>query len=113
MRAKLLPWTVLALLAAVSSSTASSQSHKQPSPAHHVEIKNFHFDPPDLTVRAGSRIEWKNDDIVPHTVTADDGSFGSGKIQPGKTWGYVPKKRGIFGYTCSPHPNMHGKLTVH
>jgi plastocyanin len=112
MRLKLPSWTTLALLAALSTSAASSQARKQASPPQHVQIKSFQFLPPDLTVKAGTPVEWKNDDIVPHTVTADDGTFRSGKIQPGRTWTYTPTKPGTFPYTCTPHPNMHGKLTV-
>ena len=77
-----------------------------------VVIKGFQFQPAELTVKTGQTVEWKNDDMVPHTVTADDGSFRSGKIQPGKTWTYTATKAGTFAYTCSPHPNMRGKLIV-
>ena len=93
--------------------TASSQQHKRVSPVQDVVIKNFQFQPQELTVKTGTTVEWKNEDIVPHTVTADDGSFRSGKINPGKTWKLTAKAAGTFNYTCTPHPNMHGKLTVH
>jgi len=77
-----------------------------------VVIHNFAFQPSDLTVNAGDTIVWKNEDIVSHTVTAADGSFDSDEIKPGKSWKFVAKKTGTFEYACSPHPNMHGKLTV-
>ena len=112
MRMKLLCWLIFAPLAFAHPPVASGQSHKQPSRVQHVVIKNFQFQPADLTVKTGTAIEWKNDDIVPHTVTADDGTFRSGKIEPGKTWRYTASKQGSFSYTCSPHPNMHGRLTV-
>ena len=36
-----------------------------------VEIREFKFEPATLTVHEGDTVEWKNDDNVPHTVTAD------------------------------------------
>jgi plastocyanin len=65
-----------------------------------------------LTVNLGDTIEWKNADIVPHTVTAVNKTFNSGSIAPGASWKYVAKKAGTYLYTCSPHPNMKAKLTV-
>ena len=112
MRCTLLCSTSAVLLAVAFLGTASGQTHKQSSPVQHVVMKSFQFQPAELTVKAGTTVEWKNDDIVPHTVTADDGTFRSGKIQPGKTWTYKPAKPGTFSYTCTPHPNMHGKLIV-
>src|SRR5690242_13005251 len=47
---------------------------------HIVVIKQMHFDPTQMTVHAGDTVEWKNEDILSHTVTANDGSFDSGLI---------------------------------
>ena len=87
-------------------------AQKQASQTHTVVIHNFAFQPPKLTVNVGDTIVWKNTDIVSHTVTAADGSFDSDEIKPGKSWKLVAKKAGSFQYACSPHPNMHGTLTV-
>ena len=40
---------------------------------HVVEIRNLEFTPKELTVVPGDTITWINYDLVPHTVTADDG----------------------------------------
>src|SRR5690242_16206660 len=37
---------------------------------HIVVIKQMHFDPPQTTVKPGDTVEWKNEDIFSHTVTA-------------------------------------------
>src|SRR5690242_8444940 len=50
-----------------------------------VIIKQMHFEPSDVTVAAGETVEWKNEDIFSHTVTANDGSFDSGPIAPGSS----------------------------
>jgi len=83
-------------------------------PAHHhtVVMKSIQFQPAELTVDSGDTVEWENQDIVPHTVTSEDGSFRSGNIAPGKKWSYVTKAAGRFSYHCTPHPNMHGVLVV-
>jgi plastocyanin len=63
-------------------------------------------------VKVGDTVEWKNADIVAHTVTAVNKSFDSGVIPSGGTWKLVAKKRGNFNYFCALHPNMKAKLVV-
>lgn len=41
-----------------------------------------------------------------HTVTAQSGAFGSKNIARGKSWTYVPRKAGVFPYTCTSHPTI-------
>src|SRR6185437_14516650 len=82
---------------------SSSPSHTG---AAEVIIKNFSFQPAQLSVNPGEIIEFKNEDIFAHTVTADDGSFDSGLIQPGSSWKMTVQKAGTIAYHCTPHPNM-------
>jgi len=81
-----------------------------------VEIRELKFQPAAVTVHEGETVEWKNDDIVPHTATADgEGEkpiFDSGDIQTGAAWRHVAQQRGTYTYSCTLHPNMHGKLIV-
>ena len=77
-----------------------------------VTIKGFKYLPPILTVKVGDTVEWKNADIVSHTVTAVNKSFDSGVILSGGAWKLVAKKRGHFNYFCILHPNMKAKLVV-
>src|SRR5207237_808880 len=37
---------------------------------HTVVIRELKFQPAVLTVKVGDKVEWKNDDIVPHTATS-------------------------------------------
>ena len=46
-----------------------------------------------------------------HTVTADDGSFDSGKTTDGE-FHHAFDKPGTYGYHCSVHPDMKGMVTV-
>jgi plastocyanin len=100
------------LLLLLTASCCACVAQKAAAQTRTIIISGFKYQPDVLTVNAGDTVEWKNNDIVPHTVTADDKSFTSGAIRPGATWKFVAKKSGTFSYTCTPHPNMHGKLVV-
>jgi len=75
-------------------------------------MKAISFQPAELTVHPGETVEWKNEDFVAHTVTANDGSFDSGLIPPGGTWKMTVKNAGPLEYHCRPHPNMTAKLVM-
>jgi len=95
----------------VMQSSGAQQTAARPAEAQ-VVMKAISFQPAELTVHAGETIEWKNEDIVAHTVTANDGSFDSGLIQPGGTWKMTIKNTGTLEYHCRPHPNMIAKLVA-
>lgn len=80
--------------------------------AHTVAIEDMRYNPQTLTVRRGDRVTWINEDLVPHTVTADDGTFDSHLIQPGSSWTHVARKPGEYDYKCSLHVTMKGKILV-
>jgi plastocyanin len=96
---------------------AAAQSRKaatRPAAQKHqtAMIKDMKYQPPILTVKVGGTVEWKNEDIVAHTVTAVDNSFDSRIIAPGGSWKFVARKVGTFDYICTLHPNMRAKLIV-
>ena len=78
-----------------------------------IEIKQLKFRPAVVTVHPGDKIEWTNNDIVPHTATTVEKGFDSGSISVGQTWALTaPAKKGDYFYTCTFHPNMKAKLVV-
>jgi plastocyanin len=78
-----------------------------------IEIKQIKFLPAVVTVHPGDKIQWTNNDIVPHTATTVDKGFDSGSIGVGETWTLTaPSKKGDYFYTCTFHPNMKAKLVV-
>ena len=99
--------------AAGAQSRQASRSRKQ---VKTVVIKDMAYQPSTITVKAGQTVEWKNEDIVPHTATAEAAKgapgFDSGTIAPGASWRFVPKTKGSFDYLCTFHPNMKAKLVV-
>lgn len=77
-----------------------------------VTIQGFAFGPNALEVKVGTTITWTNNDGAPHTVTADDGSFDSGRLNPGGTFSFTFAQAGTFAYHCNIHPSMVGTITV-
>jgi plastocyanin len=86
------------------------------------EGEKLRFDPPNLSVQAGSAILFANVGGKPHTLTADDGtSFDTGVVAPGAEGGrfagrnatITVKQPGRFPFHCEVHPQaMKGVLTV-
>jgi hypothetical protein len=76
------------------------------------DLTNWHFDPAELTVPAGSTVVWHNRGHEDHSVTADDKSFDSGLKKPGTDFQRVFPRLGRFSYHCTPHPWMIGVIQV-
>ncbi|MFH8259266.1 cupredoxin domain-containing protein [Streptomyces roseolus] len=79
-----------------------------------IVIKDFRFEPADLTAAPGARISVVNEDSAPHTVTAEDADvFDTGTIEGGQTATFTaPPTAGTYRYLCDIHPSMTGTLTV-
>ena len=76
----------------------------------HVVMKNMKFEPPTVEVKSGNTVEWKNEDITPHTATST--SFDSGSIDPDKSWKHTFSEPGNFAYNCTFHPDMKAVVIV-
>ena len=72
----------------------------------------WRFDPQTVTVAAGATVKFTNSGAETHTVTADDGSFDAGTVDPGQTVTLKFDHAGSFGYHCSLHPWMTGTVKV-
>jgi plastocyanin len=72
------------------------------------------YAPDNITVVIGvnNTVVWTNNDNEPHTVTASDGSFDSGNMNPGATFTYTFTKPGTYRYICTYHPWMQGYVIV-
>src|SRR5947209_2462587 len=76
---------------------------------HTVVIETMRFSPASIKVLTGDRIDFKNTDLVPHTVTSTAGqSFDSGTIEPGQRWRLTGDHEGEIAYSCTFHPTMKG-----
>ena len=80
--------------------------------SNHVTIRNFAFEPAQITVKAGQRVSWQNDDGAPHGVVFKDGGTGIDLLLPGKSFARTFDKPGTYDYVCSVHPYMTARVTV-
>lgn len=77
-----------------------------------VSIGNFTFGPQILTVPAGATVTWTNGDDIPHTVVAVDKTFRTKVLDTGDSFSFTFARPGTYGYFCSIHPHMTGKIVV-
>jgi plastocyanin len=77
-----------------------------------VEIADFEYQPSPVTVQAGGKVTWLNEDADDHTATLDDGSFTTGTLAEGKLKSESFKVPGVYAYHCEIHPQMKGALEV-
>lgn len=77
-----------------------------------VIIEGFRFEPTVLDVTAGTVVEWTNEDSAPHTATARDGSFDTGRLDQGESDEVTFDAAGTFEYICEFHPWMEGRVVV-
>lgn len=81
-----------------------------------VRIRNFAFEPAELTVAVGTEVTWVNCEGAggpAHTSTSDDEIWDSGLLSPDmgeyrRTFEVV----GSFDYHCTPHPFMQATVVV-
>jgi len=82
-----------------------------------VAVKSFRFLPDSLTVTAGTRVQWQNEDTGPHTVTTGTPETPTDLLDkrlPG-TGGTVEltfDAPGSYPYFCDIHPSMRGEVIV-
>ena len=77
-----------------------------------VSIEDFYFEPANAAIQPGDTIIWINEGNHPHTVTADNGSFDSGTLQPGQSFSWTFQNPRTVTYHCSIHPFMTGSVSV-
>lgn len=78
---------------------------------HEVVIQGFAFKPANLKVKAGDAVRFVNADSAPHTATAKDGSFDTGRLKKGQSI-EVQIPKGSHDFFCKFHPKMVGKITA-
>lgn len=79
---------------------------------HTVRIAGHSFSPANLTIAAGDSVTFINEDRAPHTATANNGSFDTGRLGRGDSATLTFGSAGSFDYFCAIHPSMTARLTV-
>ena len=77
-----------------------------------VKIANFTFDPPQVTVKAGTTVVWTNEDDIPHTVTSSTQAFKSQVLDTDQKYSFTFATPGTYKYFCALHPHMTGTIVV-
>ena len=77
-----------------------------------VNVQDDAFDPATTSIAPGTTVTWVNNDDEAHTVTADDGLFDSGRLDPGDSYSVWFDGSGTVAYHCEPHPHMTGSIEV-
>jgi plastocyanin len=98
--------TVLAVVA------VGAAAHAGASPAAHVTINHFAFEPAQLSVAAGTTVTWVNNDEEAHTVTALDRSYASAGLEHEEAYTHRFATPGTYTYFCALHPHMTATVVV-
>ncbi|HKZ99015.1 MAG TPA: plastocyanin/azurin family copper-binding protein [Thermoplasmata archaeon] len=82
-----------------------------------VSIADYAFSPSNVTVRAGTTVQWLNYDGVGHTVTFGEhdetgSGMGSGMMGHMGSFSMTFTEPGTYAYHCDPHPYMTGIVIV-
>jgi hypothetical protein len=75
-------------------------------------VAQYLFLPGTTTIKKGATLTWSNEDEAVHTIVADDGSFGSGRLGLGATFSHTFDTAGTVNYTCTIHPSMKAQVVV-
>jgi plastocyanin len=106
--------TTVAPAATVAPATTAANANALGGPGQEIkiDISQFKFAPASITIKAGTKITWTNQDTAPHTATADNSSWDSGTLQKGQSFSFTFNKAGLVKYHCEIHPNMTATITV-
>jgi len=78
-----------------------------------IDISNFEFAQPVITINKGDTVKWTQRDSIGHIVTSDNNAWEpSPALKSGETFEQTFTESGTFTYHCTPHPYMKGKVIV-
>lgn len=79
---------------------------------HAVSFQSMAFSPAVLEIAVGDTVTFTNLEAIPHTATATDGSFDTGRLGLNDSATITFDEAGEFDYVCALHPRMTGKIVV-
>lgn len=98
-----------------SSATSTPERAGDPPTAATVSIEQSRFLPDELTVDAGTTVEFVNEDPFAHTVTSKEGGpvqFDSGDLGQDEAFEQTFDEPGTYDYFCEIHPTMRASVVV-
>jgi len=125
----LLFFSVITMVNAEDAIKSTQATHAVPIKVITIKISGLQFVPAEITVLAGTKVRWVNDDPVDHDVTSGksingreargliktkfpDSLFSSGLFGHRKFYEYTFQKLGKYTYYCDVHPFMTGMINV-
>jgi plastocyanin len=78
-----------------------------------INIFGATFEPARVTIDSGDTIRWVNKDNAQHQIVANDGTFASPVLNPGKAYGHTFKAAGTFNYRDVIGKLKRGTVVVH
>jgi len=77
-----------------------------------VTIKRAGFAPKTVNINQDDSVTWTNHDTINHQVVANNGSYASPILGPGKSWTRKFASGGTSHYHDSLHPSLTGTVVV-
>ncbi|HMD78746.1 MAG TPA: cupredoxin domain-containing protein [Nitrososphaerales archaeon] len=79
-----------------------------------ITIRDYYFNPRNVTISPGQSVQWlySPDGNTEHTVTSNQGLFGSNNLPPGQKFTCTFNQAGTYGYHCSNHPAVMKGIVV-
>jgi plastocyanin len=82
-------------------------------PRAEVAIEYASYKPGHLDVLVGETVMWTNESARAHTVTAEDRSFDSGRVNLRERFAHSFETSGAYPYYCRLHPTIRGEVDAH
>lgn len=78
---------------------------------HFIEDE-YEFNPYRAQVTAGTKVSWRNNGVLDHTIVAVDGSWTTGTLHPLDIGEHTFDKPGTYAYHCKEYPWEYGEIVV-
>jgi len=101
-----------AVASAATSSIISTAHASTEFKVHEVKIKSFKFAPQILQVKVGDTIRWTNQDVAPHTATANEGGWDTSELTKGNSFDVIVTVDMETSYFCAFHPHMKASFEI-
>jgi plastocyanin len=76
-------------------------------------LQHYSFVPSTIRVRAGTAVNWVNDDEIDHQITVTTGQVMNGPVMsPGASFRARFNSPGEYDVNCRIHPTMRARVTV-
>ncbi len=100
--------------AAPTATTTATDPTGRGGPGVTVGMKDFAFDPQEITIAVGEEVTWRNDDTAEHNVVGRgvEDPAKSDSLGLGQTYTWRALQAGTMDYVCTIHPNMTGQVVV-